>query len=69
MAQKRTNLFYRTWGWKIGNQIHLRFVNLNPLMRYDIPLYNAFLDHEMALLPIKYKVLLFASHQDQRETM
>ena len=35
--------------------------------RYDMLQYDALLHHEMALLPIKYKVLLFASHQDLRE--
>jgi hypothetical protein len=67
MAQKRMNLFHCTWGWKIGNQIHLHFVNLNPSMRYDVFQHNALLHYEMALLPIKLKVLFFASHQDQRE--
>jgi hypothetical protein len=37
MAQKRTNLLHYTWGWKIGNQIHLHFVNLNPPIRNDVP--------------------------------
>ena len=52
MAQKRMNIFHSTWGWNVCDQIHLRFVNLNPTLRYDVPQYNALLYHEMALLPI-----------------
>ena len=53
-------------GWKLDLP---SVVTLDPPVRYNVPQYNALFHHEMALLPIKYKVIFFASHQDQRETV
>jgi len=62
MAQKRANLFHRSWGRKVGYQIYLRLVYLYPLMRDDVSEHNSLLYHKMALLPIEHQVLLFAPH-------
>jgi hypothetical protein len=54
MAQKRANLFHRTWGWKVGYQIHLFLVNLYPPIRNNVPKYNPLLHHKMTLLPVEH---------------
>jgi hypothetical protein len=69
MAQEGTNFLHSTWGWKVRDQIYLRFVNLNTPLRYDMPQYNPLLNHKMAFLPVKHKVLLFVPHQNQSETV
>jgi hypothetical protein len=40
MAQEGTDFLHSTWGWKVRDQIYLCLVNLNALLRYDMPQYN-----------------------------
>ena len=47
----------------LGN-LNLGFVYLYPPFGHKVPKDDAFSDHEMALFPVKYQVLLLASLQD-----
>ena len=52
------------WGGGLLNDFNLGLVYLNPPLGHKVPKNDAFTDHEVALFPVKYQVLLLAYLQD-----
>jgi hypothetical protein len=46
------------------DNLDLSLIYLDPPLEHKVPKNDAFMNHEVALFPVKYQVLLLASLQD-----
>ncbi|RDX62763.1 hypothetical protein CR513_58862, partial [Mucuna pruriens] len=59
------NLPHRSGVWKRGDDINLRFINLDASIGYQMSQHNSLSHHEVALFKVKYHVCIYASHMHQ----